>query len=83
MIYLTGSYGGMTGSFTLFQLSEGFNLSGLNLAEAGKNGIRPITQRKLKIIDAAYKDTAQMMLQDESYSAYRGNISKEIGRAWM
>ena len=32
----------------------------------------------MRLIDAAYKDCAQMMRQDESYRAYIGNISKEI-----
>ena len=66
--------------FHIVPAYRGFNLSGLNLAEAGQSGMRPLTRRKLKLIDAAYKDSAQMMRQDESYRAYIGNISKEIGR---
>ena len=34
----------------------------------------------MRLIDAAYKDCVQMMRQDESYRAYIGNISKEIGK---
>ena len=66
--------------FHIIPAFRGFNLSGLNLAEPGQSGMRITTRRKLKLIDAAYKNTAQMMRQDESYRAYIGNISKEIGR---
>ena len=34
----------------------------------------------MHLIDAAYKDCTQMMRQDESYRAYIGNISKELGK---
>ena len=57
-----------------------FNLSGLNLAESGQSGMKPKTRKKLRLIDAAYKDCSQMMHQDEMYKAYIGNISKEIGK---
>ena len=42
--------------------------------------MKPKTRKKMCLIDAAYKDCAQMMRQDESYRAYIGNISKEIGK---
>ena len=58
----------------------GFNLSGLNLAESGQSGMKPKTRKKLRFIDAAYKDCSKMMCQDEMYKAYIGNISKEIGK---
>ena len=38
------------------------------------------TRKKMQLIDAAYKDCVQMLRQDESYRAYIGNISKEIGK---
>ena len=59
---------------------RGFNLSGLNLAESGQSGLKPKTHKKMNLIDAAYKDCASMMRQDEMYKAYIGNISKEIGK---
>ena len=42
--------------------------------------MKPKTRKKMRLIDAAYKDCAQMMRQDESYRAYIVNISKEIGK---
>ena len=50
------------------------------MAESGQSGMKPKTRKKIRLIDAAYKDCAQMMRQDESYRAYIGNISKEIGK---
>ena len=55
-------------------------MSGLNLVESGQSGMKPKTRKKMCFIDAAYKDCTQMMRQDESYRAYIGNISKEIGK---
>ena len=49
---------------------RGFNLSGLNLAESGQSGLKPKTHKKMNLIDAAYKDCASMMRQDEMYKAY-------------
>ena len=66
--------------FHIVPAFRGFNLSGLNLAESGQSGMKPKTRKKMRLIDAAYKDCAQMMRQDESYRAYIGNISKEIGK---
>ena len=45
-----------------------------------ESGMKPKTRKKMHLIDATYKDCAQMMRQDESYRAYIGNISKEIGK---
>ena len=59
---------------------RGFNLSSTNLAESGQSGMKPLTRKKMKLVDAAYKDVAQIMWQDEQYKAYIGNILKEIGR---
>ena len=64
--------------FHIVPAFQGFNLSGLNLAESGQSGMKPKTRKKMHLIDAACKDCAQMMRQDESYRAYIGNISKEI-----
>ena len=66
--------------FHIVRAFRGFNLSGLNLAESGQSGMKPKTRKKLRLIDAAYKDCSQMMHQDEMYKAYIGNISKEIGK---
>ena len=66
--------------FHIVHAFRGFNLSGLNLAESGQSGMKPKTRKKLRLIDAAYKDCSQMMRQDEMYKAYIGNISKEIGK---
>ena len=66
--------------FHIIPAFRGFNLSGTNLAESGQSGMGPLTRKKMKLVDAAYKDVAQMMRQDEQYRAYVGNISKEIGR---
>ena len=66
--------------FHIVPAFQGFNLSGLNLAESAQSGMKPKTRKKMCLIDAAYKDCAQMMRQDESYRAYIGNISKEIGK---
>ena len=66
--------------FHIVPAFRGFNLSGLNLAESGQSGMKPKTRKKLRLIDAAYKDCSQMMCQDEMYKAYIGNISKEIGK---
>ena len=66
--------------FHIVHAFGGFNLSGLNLAESGQSGMKPKTRKKLRLIDAAYKDCSQMMRQDEMYKAYIGNISKEIGK---
>ena len=66
--------------FHIVPAFRGFNLSGTNLAESGQSGMKPKTCRKLKLVDAAYKDAAQMLCQDEAYRAYIGNISKEIGK---
>ena len=66
--------------FHIIPAFRGFNLSGLNLAESGQSGMKPKTRKKLKLIDAAYKDCSQMLRQDETYRAYIGNISKEIGK---
>ena len=66
--------------FHIVPAFRGFNLSGLNLAESGQSGMKPKTRKKMCLIDAAYKDCAQMMRQDKSYRAYIGNISKEIGK---
>ena len=66
--------------FHIVPAFRGFNLSGLNLAESGQSGMKPKTRKKLRLIDAAYKDCSQMMRQDEMYKAYIGNISKEIGK---
>ena len=66
--------------FHIVPAFRGFNLSGLNLAESGQSGMKPKTRKKLRLIDAAYKDCSQMMGQDEMYKAYIGNISKEIGK---
>ena len=66
--------------FNIVRAFRGFNLSGLNLAESGQSGMKPKTRKKLRLIDAAYKDCSQMMRQDEMYKAYIGNISKEIGK---
>ena len=66
--------------FHIVPAFHGFNLRGLNLAESGQSGMKPKTRKKLRLIDAAYKDCSQMMCQDEMYKAYIGNISKEIGK---
>ena len=66
--------------FHIVRAFRGSNLSGLNLAESGQSGMKPKTRKKLRLIDAAYKDCSQMMCQDEMYKAYIGNISKEIGK---
>ena len=66
--------------FHIVPAYRGFNLSGTNLAESGRSGMKPKTRKKMKLVDAAYKDVATMMCQDEQYRAYIGNISKEIGR---
>ena len=66
--------------FHIVRAFRGFNLSGLSLAESGQSGMKPKTRKKLRLIDAAYKDCSQMMRQDEMYKAYIGNISKEIGK---
>ena len=66
--------------FHIVHAYRGFNLSGTNLAESGQSGMKPLTCKKFKLVDAAYKDVAQMMRQDEQYRAYIGNISKEIGK---
>ena len=66
--------------FHIVPAFRGFNLSGTNLAESGQRGMKLLTRKKMKLVDAAYKDVAQMMWQDEQYKAYIGNISKEIGR---
>ena len=66
--------------FHIIPAFRGFNLSGLNLAESGQSGMKPKTRKKMQLIDAAYKDCAQMLRQDETYRAYIGNISKEIGK---
>ena len=66
--------------FHIVPAFHGFNLSGTNLAESGQSGMKPKTRRKLKLVDAAYKDAAQMLHQDEAYRAYIRNISKEIGK---
>ena len=66
--------------FHIVPAFRGFNLSGLNLAESGQSGMKPKTRKKLRLIDAAYKDCSQMMHQDEMYKADIGNISKEIGK---
>ena len=66
--------------FHIIPAFRGFNLSGTNLAESGQSGMKPLTRKKMKLVDATYKDVAQMMRQDEQYRAYVGNISKEIGR---
>ena len=66
--------------FHIVPAFRGFNLSGTNLAESGQSGMKPKTRRKMKLVDAAYKDAAQMLRQDEAYRSYIGNISKEIGR---
>ena len=66
--------------FHIVPAFRGFNLSGLNLAESGQSGMKPKSRKKMHLIDAAYKDCTQMMRQDESYRAYIGNISKEIGK---
>ena len=61
--------------FHIVHAYRGFNLSGTNLAESGQSGMKPLTRKKFKLVDAAYKDVAQMMRQDEQYRAYIGNIS--------
>ena len=66
--------------FHIIPAFRGFNLSGLNLAESGQSGMKQKTRKKMQLINAAYKDCAQMLRQDESYRAYIGNISKEIGK---
>ena len=66
--------------FHIIPAFRGFNLSGLNLAESGQSSMKPKTQKKMQLIDAAYKDCAQMLRQDETYRAYISNISKEIGK---
>ena len=66
--------------FHIIPAFRGFNLSGTNLAESGQSGMKPFTRKKMKLVDATYKDVAQMMQQDEQYRAYVGNILKEIGR---
>ena len=66
--------------FHIVPAFRGFNLSGLNLAESGQSGMKPKTRKKLKLVDAAYKDIAQILRQDEAYRAYIGNVSKEIGK---
>ena len=66
--------------FHIVPAYRGFNLSGTNLAESGQSGMKPKTRKKMKLVDAAYKDVSAMMRQDEQYRAYIGNISKEIGR---
>ena len=50
------------------------------MEESGQSGMKPKTRKKMHLIDAAYKHCTQMMRQDESYRAYIGNISKEIGK---
>ena len=42
--------------------------------------MKPKTRKKLKLVDAAYKDIAQILHQDEAYRAYIGNVSIEIGK---
>ena len=66
--------------FHIIPAFRGFNLSGLNLAESGQSGMKQKTRKKMQLIDAAYKDCLQMLCQDETYRAYIGNISKEIGK---
>ena len=47
--------------FHIIPAFRGFNLSGTNLAESGQSGMKPLTRKKMKLVDAAYKDAAQMM----------------------
>ena len=62
--------------FHIIPAFRGFNLSGTNLAESGQSGMKPLTRKKMKLVNAAYKAVVQIMRQDEQYRAYVGNISK-------
>ena len=53
--------------FHIVPAFRGFNLSGTNLAESGQSGMKPLTRKKMKLVDATYKDVTQMMRQDEQY----------------
>ena len=50
--------------FHIIPAFQGFNLSGLNLAESGQSGMKQKTRKKMQLIDAAYKDCFQMLRQD-------------------
>ena len=80
IIFWIGLSGWDERRFHIVPAYRGFNLSGTNLAESGQSGMKPKTRKKMKLVDAAYKDVSAMMHQDEQYRAYIGNISKEIGR---
>lgn len=62
---------------------RGYQLSGLNLAEAGQSGMKQqISGTFINLVDAAFKDIAAFMRQDEAYGDYCDNISSSgaIGR---
>ena len=80
VVYWNGSCGGDDRKFHIIPAFRGFNLSSLNLTASGQSGMKPKTRKKMQLIDAAYKDCSQMLWQDETYRAYIGNISKEIGK---
>lgn len=58
---------------------RGFGLSGLNLAEVGHTTLQP-GRKKFRLLDAAFKDTASIMVQDEQYLQYMRNETSWIGR---
>ena len=58
---------------------QGFNLSGLNLAEAGNSSIRNKNLLAMSLAVAEWKDMLHMLLQDRDYEAFVTNTGKVSG----
>ena len=64
--------------FHIVPAFRGFNLSGLNLAEAANSSIRNKTRLPMSLAVAAWKDMLHILLQDRGYEAFltnTGNVS--------
>ena len=65
--------------FHIVPVFRGFNLSSLNLVEAGNSSIRNQNRLPMSLAVAAWKDMLHMLLQDMDYEAFLTNTGKVSG----
>ena len=65
--------------FHIVPAFRGFNLSSLNLVEAGNASIRNKNRLPMSLAVAAWKDMLHMLLQDRDYEAFLTNTGKVLG----
>ena len=65
--------------FYIVPMFWGFNLSGLNLVQAGNSSIRNKNRLPMSLAVAVWKDMPHMLQQDRDYEAFLTNTGKVSG----